>query len=343
MSIERKVLGKPFADNALFVSVNSGQTISRLLFDCGEDTCSVLSVSTVQKIDHLFISHFHLDHLAGLDHFIRMNYNRYDKPVHIWGPETAGDVLFHRLNSFTWNLIETLPTRWFIHEVSPQKIVTTELRASEAFARKHVQQSRVFSPVILQTADFTVSVIFLNHRIPVLGFKVCEKPRLNVDTRALQSHGLPAGPYLNRLKDDRIADEERLQIGGQLFTVGKLRKILLKKRKGSCLAYLTDFIFEADRLKEWTAFLHNCDDLICESQYLEKDLDLAQQNFHLTARQAAQIARAAGVKQLTLIHFSRRYGLEDLPQFLNEARSVYKATVLPEMWQQNLMEERTGR
>ncbi len=334
MSIEKKVLGKPFADNALFVSVNSGQAVSRLLFDCGEDTCSALSVSTVQKIDHLFISHFHLDHLAGLDHFIRMNYNRYDKPVHIWGPETAGDVLFHRLNGFTWNLIETVPTRWFIHEVSPQKIVTTELRASEAFARKHLQQSRVFSPVVLKTADFTVSVIFLNHRIPVLGFKVCEKPRLNVDTRALQSHGLPAGPYLNQLKDDRIADEERLQIGGRLFTVGKLREILLKKRKGACLAYLTDFIFEADRLKEWAAFLHNCDDLICESQYLHGDENLARQNFHLTTKQAAQIAKEAHVKRLTLIHFSRRYGKNDLPQFLLQACSVFANSFLPEEWNQ---------
>ncbi len=332
MSIKRKILGKPFADNALFATVDSGQHQTYLLFDCGEGTCNELPVGILQKTGHLFFSHFHLDHIAGFDHFIRMNYNRTDQPVHIWGPESTTDIIYHRLNSFTWNLIGDVPSQWFIHEVTAQKITTTELRASEAFARKHFLESKPFRPDILETSDFIVSVLFLEHRLSVLGFKLQEKPRLNISKTALLHNQLPQGPYLAKLKDPSVPDETILEIEGKQYTAGSLRSLLLQAHSGRCLSYLTDFIFEEDRLTDWSAFLADCDELVCESQYLNRDLDLAKQNFHLTTAQAARMAKQAGVKKLTLIHFSRRYQHEDVKIFLDEAREGFPNTNLPEGW-----------
>lgn len=333
MSIEKTVLGKPFADNALFVRLNSGQKISRFLFDCGEGTCNELSVGELQKIDHVFFSHFHLDHIAGLDHFIRVNYNRITKPVHIWGPESATNIIFHRLNSFTWNLIDDVPSQWFIHEITPQKITTTELRASEAFAQKHHRDTREFSPVMLETCDYDLSVLFLEHRINVLGFKFHEKPHLNINKVALVQNKLAEGPYLEKLKDRSIPDVQHLEINGRIFTIGQLRKILLEENRGACLSYLTDFIFQENRLKEWANWLANCDELVCENQYLNNDLELAQQNFHLTSGQAARIAKEAQVNTLTLIHFSRRYQHENFNLFLKEAKEIFPNSRLPEGWE----------
>ncbi len=332
MSIRKTVLGKPFADNALFVTVDSGQRQSRLMFDCGENTCSLLSVATLQKIDHLFFSHFHLDHIAGLDRFIRLNYNRIDKPVHIWGPESAIEIIFHRLNGFTWNLIDRLPSEWFVHEIKPRKIVTVKLLASEAFAQKHPVAVLPFDKSILETQDFVVSIRFLKHGITVLGFMVKEKEKLNISKTALKQYHFPQGPYLLKLKDPTIPDETTIQLQGKSQTIGFLRKRLLKKSSGAGLAYLTDFIFEEDRLIEWGDWLAGCSDLVCESQYLHCDEELAHQNFHLTAVQAARIAAKAKAKKLTLIHFSRRYRHRDLPVFLKEARAVFPECELPENW-----------
>jgi len=332
MRIEKTVLGKPFADNALYVRLNSGQKIHRFLFDCGEGTCNELSIGELQKIDHLFFSHFHLDHIAGFDHFIRANYNRTTKPVHIWGPKTTTEIIFHRLNSFTWNLIDDVPSWWIIHEITPQKILTTELRASEAFAQKHPVGVRDFNSTILETADYRLSIRFLEHRIKVLGFKLQEKARLNISKAALIRNSLPEGHYLEKLKDPKVNDDQQLKVGDQIFTVGHLRKLLLEEQPGECLAYLTDFIFQESRLKEWADWLNGCDELVCESQYLSNDRELAGENFHLTTDQAAKLAKEAKVKSLTLIHFSRRYQNEKPDLFLEEANKIFPASHLPEGW-----------
>jgi ribonuclease Z len=86
MSISHQILGQPGRDNALFVEINTGQSIHRLQFDCGEACLRDLPVSQIQAIDALLFSHFHIDHVAGFDAFLRSNYDRADRPVSIWGP-----------------------------------------------------------------------------------------------------------------------------------------------------------------------------------------------------------------------------------------------------------------
>ena len=60
---------------------------------------------------------------------------------------------------------------------------------------------------------------------------------------------------------------------------------------------------------------------LCESTYLEEHRDLAYEHHHLTAKQAAQIAKQAQAKQLILTHFSARY--RHLDAFEEEARNVF--------------------
>ena len=86
MAIRFKVLGGAGQDNALWVEVDSGQGIRRLLFDCGEGCLSGLAFADVQATDHLFFSHFHMDHVSGFDSFFRANFNREDRANRIWGP-----------------------------------------------------------------------------------------------------------------------------------------------------------------------------------------------------------------------------------------------------------------
>ncbi|MEK6237422.1 MAG: hypothetical protein N2C14_22145 [Planctomycetales bacterium] len=76
MSVAFEILGKPGRDNAALFRVNTGQSLSRLLFDCGEGCLSSLSVGEIQAIDDLFFSHFHMDHVCGFDSFSRHNFGR---------------------------------------------------------------------------------------------------------------------------------------------------------------------------------------------------------------------------------------------------------------------------
>ena len=63
---------------------------------------------------------------------------------------------------------------------------------------------------------------------------------------------------------------------------------------------------------------------LCESTYLEEHRDLAAKHHHLTAKQAAEIAKKAGAQQLILTHFSARY--QDLDGFEKEAKAIFPNT-----------------
>ena len=67
------------------------------------------------------------------------------------------------------------------------------------------------------------------------------------------------------------------------------------------------------------------DGLVIEATYLDVEMDMAKQFGHLTAKQAAALAREAGVKQLFLTHVSRRYREKEI---LDEARAVFPNTVV---------------
>ncbi len=64
--------------------------------------------------------------------------------------------------------------------------------------------------------------------------------------------------------------------------------------------------------------------LLCEATYLEEHRDLAKKHRHLTAQQAAEIAKESCAQQLVLTHFSARY--LDLEPFLTEARPIFPNT-----------------
>ncbi len=68
--------------------------------------------------------------------------------------------------------------------------------------------------------------------------------------------------------------------------------------------------------------------LLCESTYLEEHRELAIDHHHLTAKQAAMIAKEANAKELILTHFSARY--QNLKDFEKEARAVFPNTQVAE-------------
>ncbi len=93
---------------------------------------------------------------------------------------------------------------------------------------------------------------------------------------------------------------------------------------GRSFAYCTDTRFHRGIVSK----IKNIDLLFHESTYMEEDANLAKNNFHSTAGEAAMIAKEAGVKKLILGHFSTRY--KDLNLLLNEARLVFPDSFLAE-------------
>jgi ribonuclease Z len=333
MSIIYKILGKPGKDNALFVWINSGTKMYRLLFDCGEGLLNGLKIQDVNSIDYLFFSHLHLDHAAGFDYFFRRNYDRSTKPVYVFGPEKTSGIIHHRLQGYIWNLVDNSPGVWNISDILNDEVTNFRFYSSEGFSKKHKLKTAPRKSIIFENDSFTVEAVILNHIIPSIGYRLTERDYLNIDKDKLEKSGLPAGIWLQQVKDFSIGGKDKVTIDNKTYTLNTLRKMLLRKHHGESIAYLTDFIYERNTLPELRRFLKKCGTLICESQYSQYDISLAKKNFHLTTRQAAKIAKSAGVTNLVLFHISERYKFdEDYKRLLEEAKEIFPNTTYPPEW-----------
>ncbi len=101
---------------------------------------------------------------------------------------------------------------------------------------------------------------------------------------------------------------------------------------GSSVAYCTDFLLDEAGMARLVPALRGVDVLVCEAQYRHEDLALAVANKHMTSVQVANLARAAGVGELQLIHISDRYDDEGRRLLLAEAQAVFAATRYPDGW-----------
>ncbi len=330
MSLHLQVLGNPGRDNALWVKVDTGQRIVSLLFDCGQGVLGRLGGSEVKEIDHVFFSHFHMDHIAGFDSFFRANFNRETKPIRLWGPPQTIEIMEHRFRGFWWNLHHDQPGTWDVAEVHSDRVENRRFLTANAFRNPEEREPRSVDAEgeILSDPDFTVRAITLLHHGPSLGFLVREHPRLNIDPAKLQASGLRPGPWVKALKEGADA----IEIDGKALNPEALRADLLVETPGESVAYLTDFLLDEpthERLRVW---LQNCDTLICEAQYQHADADLATRNHHATTRQVGELAQAAGVGRLLLFHLSQRYRPEAWLQMLKEARTAFPKTKFPGHW-----------
>ncbi|MEM1441421.1 MAG: MBL fold metallo-hydrolase [Verrucomicrobiota bacterium] len=340
MSIQWKVLGQPGADNALFLTVDTGQAVDHLLFDCGEGCLNSLKPAQIQSISHLGFSHFHMDHVCGFDTFFRHNYNRPDLPVHVWGPPGTIEILSHRFRSFSWNLHEGQPGEWIVRESDGTSLESARFLTHEAFAQGHTLPSvPLQSATWLSTPRFSMEARLLpHHNISSVAYRIIEAERRNISPEALQHSRHAPGPWLQALTDDSRADEERIEMGESERTLGELRAEFVRTTPGSTLAYLTDFRAEPGT-PEWDSicqWLEGTGVLVCECQYRQEENSLAAQNGHMTAAAVGQLARDAGVKELVLQHLSRRYSAEEWGSMLAEARESFPAADFPPEWRDSI-------
>ncbi len=332
MSITLRVLGDPGRDNALLLRVDSGDSINLLLFDCGDGCLSGLRLSEIQSIDHLFLSHLHMDHIGGFDSFFRCVFNRDSRENRIWGPPDTAGIMQHRFRGFMWNLHQGQPGTWRVTDIHDDSLHTYRFELSQAFSQCHDEGARDRREIILSDTNFTVSALIMDHMIPSMAYIVKEKPRRNIDTRKLKELGLDTGPWLKKLKDEQEEDS-RIEIDGKTYDMLRLREELLVETPGDSVAYLTDFMLDDKAPSRLAPALAGCKTVICEAQYRHDDLEIAERNYHMTTVQAAGLAREAAIDELILFHLSDRYKSSEWLEMLDEARSIFENTRFSDHWE----------
>jgi ribonuclease Z len=320
-----KLLNAPFGDPALYIETLHAR--QALLFDLGE--ISALGEAKILKLTHVFISHAHIDHFFGFDHLLRVMLGR-DKHICLYGPPGITVHIAGKLSGYTWNLVKDYPLRLSVGEIHPHCLYHTTFSCAEQFSSEETGSSS-FDGVVEETPHFTVRAVELDHGIPSLAFSLTERFHINILSAKLQKRGYAVGPWLRELKeliwqgrqDDWKVSVPGLAGGNDAYEVmlGKLKHEIVTITPGQKIAYVADCAYSRDNVDKIVGLAHGADSFFCEAAFLERDREKAKAKEHLTARQAGLIARCAGVKTLTVFHFSPRYqGFpEDLEREAQEA------------------------
>ena len=260
------------------------------LIDCGEGTQTQMRKYKIgfSKINHIFISHLHGDHIFGLIGLI------------------STMELLGRVNDL----------HIFSHQ-SLQKFLTEQIQFLYA---NGISYNIIYHPLnykaeelILDDKKVSVYSFPLSHRIPTCGFRFEEKPTLpNLLPEKIKQYNIP------------IRDRQRIKEGADFVTDHGLNvphsELTANKNRSRKFAFCSDTGFDESYIDS----VRNVDLLYHEATFANDNQKLAIETYHSTGKDAANVAVKAEVGKLIIGHFSARY--KDHTVILNEAKAIFPNT-----------------
>jgi ribonuclease Z len=315
-SFHPRLINGPFSDPGLFIPFLFERRA--LIFDLGE--LQPLSARDLLKISHAFVTHTHMDHFIGFDYLLRILLGR-EKELHVFGPPDFFSRVEGKLASYTWNLVAEYENDFNLKvtEFHQDRTLTRVYSCRDLFRFQETVTNKSSSGILLKEPAFYVEGMLLDHRVPCLGLSLVENFSVNIIKEGLKKLELTVGPWINRFKkalyekdapDGEFIvtwNERGAGIREKRFILGDLAAKIAQISPGQKITYITDVIGSAQNMEKIVRLAEGADQLFIEAAFLECDRETAREKYHLTAREAGEIAREAGVKNLTLFHFSPRY------------------------------------
>ncbi|MBW1840200.1 MAG: ribonuclease Z [Deltaproteobacteria bacterium] len=326
-----RLVNGPFEDPVLFIPFLFEKRA--VLFDLGD--IHNLSAKDILKINHVFITHTHMDHFVGFDRLLRLLLGR-EKRLCLYGPEGFLKNIEGKLEGYSWNLVENYANRFTIQafEVHPEFLISRTYLCQNNFRSTTATTSAHFDGMLLEEPALTVSAVILDHGIPCLGFSIAERFHVNIMRDRVCELGLDIGPWLREFKQALYNDadpassfevkSEEAHSSGRRFVLKDLADRIARITPGQKVTYIADVAYSRSNPEKIVAFARDSDHLFIEAAFLEKHRDIAAEKGHLTAWQAGTLAAKASVKQLTPFHFSPRYTGE-AHLLYQEAMDAYRA------------------
>ena len=260
----------------------------RLLVDCAEGTQRQLmrSVVGLPELEQVFLTHFHADHTLGLPGMLKTFSLRQRELPLTLYGPPGLRELYRSLDRLIGRL--------------SYPVDLEELRPGDALERD----------------GYRIVAIPVHHGVSALGYALVEEGRPGAfDPAGADALGIPFGPERGQLQHG----ESVTLADGRVVTPGE---VLGEPRPGRRVVITGD----TAPVETVRVLAEGADVLVHEATFSEEERDRAVDTLHSTARQAAEIARDAGVRLLALTHVSPRYFGSDLAA---EAREVFAATVVP--------------
>jgi ribonuclease Z len=269
-----------------------------LLFDCGEGTQLQLRKAGLRhgRLSRIFITHMHGDHVIGIMGLLMtMELSGRERPIELYGPAPLADYV-----------------------TTSARLLSTGFRYPIIFHEAH-------PGTICETETFTIECLPLSHRIPTYGYTLQEHDKPGTfDVARAEALGIPKGPLYGRLQKGQSVTLPDGRTVHSHDVVGPLKR---GRRIGYCL--------DTRPCPEAALLARDADLLLYDSTLAPGAEQEAAEKGHSTSRQAAVLAKEAGVKRLLLTHISARYtdarelliGLEGVHDDIIVARDLMELSV----------------
>lgn len=262
------------------------------LFDGGEGTQVSLKRLNLKwkKINAIFVSHTHADHVTGLPGIMMLS-SQVDRtePLYIYGPPKIAEY------------------------------IETSRKVLDMYINYPVIVKEISAPCIVhEEKDFIIRAFPLKHTKTCVGYTLEEKDRPGeFNPERAKELNVPCGPLWSKLQGGQSVQS----LDG---TTVNPSDVLGAARKGRKFSYVTDTLYLDSIADE----VRNSDLLICEGMFENALIDQAKEKKHMTASQAATIARDSNSKKMALIHYSPRYTDRELVVLEEEAKKIYPNAIL---------------
>ena len=262
------------------------------LFDGGEGTQVSLRRLNLKwkKINAIFVSHTHADHVTGLPGILMLSAQvERTEPLYIYGPPKIAEY------------------------------IETSRKVLDMYINYPIIVKEITAPCIVHHGeDYYIRCFPLDHTKTCVGYTLEEldRPGEFNPEKALQL-GVPVGPLWGQLqKGNNVQNSEGKTV--------RPEDVMGAKRSGRKFSFVTDTLYKNTIAKE----VQGSDLLICEGMFEDELIDQAREKKHMTASQAATIAWDANVKRMCMIHYSPRYTDKELPKLLEQAKKIFPAAEL---------------
>jgi ribonuclease Z len=267
--------------------VREGETF---LVDCGEGTQRQMMRYGVSFVfGDLLLTHLHGDHVFGIAGLLKtMALQDREPPLRVWGPRGTAQLM-RRVDALAGEAL-CYPVQ--VAELAPGERIARDGYAIEAFAVDHKGAAAI-------------------------GFALVEQERRGrFDPERARALGVPEGPLWGRIHK------------GESVTLDDGRVVAPETLVGPTRPGRTLVVSGDTRPCTGTAArAAGADLLVHEATFGDEEAERARETGHSTAREAAVLAREAGVRRLVLTHLSARYS-RDASALEREAREEFAATVV---------------
>jgi ribonuclease Z len=257
------------------------------LWDCGEGTQRQMALAGISpfKVSQIFVTHVHGDHLLGIGGLLQ-----------------------------TQGILERKTAMSIFGPRGIKKYVDFFANWEYSFRDYEIDIKEIKEGIVYEDEDFKMTAFRGEHKqCPNYGYIFEEKVEANLDKEKLRKMGLEGNPACRELKEK-----------GKIVWRGKtvlLKNVSKPVRRGIKVVYTGD----SEPCDEILKAARDADLLISEATFSEELADKAHDYGHMTTKDAARIAKKAGVHRLILTHISPRY--DDNPKELEkEARELFKNT-----------------